>query len=115
LNTSYVKWKKQYGNPSKMALPIFWGNHKAENYRDMVVDLVKSYKNTGCSMSLKVLFLDCHLDFPENLSTDSDFTRTFPPYTRGTKASGVPVCSLIILGHLEETFQRQNHPLLLFT
>ena len=52
----------------------FWGiNHKAENCRDMVVDLVQSYKATGCSMSLKVHFLDCHLDFfPENLSTVSD-------------------------------------------
>jgi hypothetical protein len=33
-------------------------------------------------------------------------------------ASGVPVCWLIIAGHLEETFHRQNtagsHPLLLF-
>jgi len=65
--------EKQYGNHSKMALPIFWGNHKAENYRDMVVDLVQSYKATVCSMSLKVHLLDCHLDFfPENLSTVSD-------------------------------------------
>jgi hypothetical protein len=35
------------------------GNRKAENYRDMVVNLVQSYKATGCSMSLKVHFLDC--------------------------------------------------------
>jgi len=57
----------------KMALPVFWGNHKAENYRDMVADLVQSYKATGCSMSLKAHFLECHLDFfPENLSTVSD-------------------------------------------
>ena len=48
------------------------------------------------------------------MSTESDFTRTFPPWENGTKASGVPLCWLIIAGHLEETFHRQNYPLLLF-
>jgi hypothetical protein len=66
---------------------FFWGeNHKAEDYRDMVVDPVQFYEAMGCTMSLKVHFLDSHLDFfPENLSgqwevsTESDFTRKFPP------------------------------------
>jgi hypothetical protein len=32
----------------------FLGNHKTENYRDMVADLViQSYKAMGCNMSLK--------------------------------------------------------------
>jgi hypothetical protein len=102
----------------------FLGNCKAQNYRDMVADLVQSYKAMGCNMSLKLNFLDSHLDFfPENpgqwaMSTESDFTRTFPPRKSGTKASAVPVCWLIIAGHLEETFYWQNiaenHPLLLF-
>jgi hypothetical protein len=35
------------------------GNRKAENYRDMVANLVQSYKATGYSMSVKVHFLDC--------------------------------------------------------
>jgi hypothetical protein len=42
------------------------------------------------------------------MSTENDFTRTFPPWKSGTKSSGVPVCWLIIAGHLEETFHRQN-------
>jgi hypothetical protein len=50
------------------------------------------------------------------MSTESDISRTFPPCKSGTKASGVPVCWLIIAGHLEETFHRENiaesHPLL---
>jgi hypothetical protein len=66
-----------------------------------------------------VHFLDYHLNFlPENLRAVSDFTRKFPPRKSGTKASGVPVCRLIIAGHLEQTFHRQNiaesHPLLIF-
>jgi len=52
------------------------------------------------------------------MSTESGFTRTFPPWKSGTKESGVPVCSLVIAGHLDETFRRQNiaesYPLLLF-
>jgi hypothetical protein len=36
-------------------------------------DLVLSYKAKGCNMSLKVHFLDSHLDFfPENLGAVSD-------------------------------------------
>jgi hypothetical protein len=51
----------------------FLGNHKAENYLDMVADLVKSYQAMGCNMSLKVNFVDSHLDFfPENLRSVSD-------------------------------------------
>jgi hypothetical protein len=42
-----VTWKKQYGNHSKMSIPIFVGNHKAESDRDMVADLVQSYKAMG--------------------------------------------------------------------
>ena len=42
------------------------------------------------------------------MSTDSDFTRLFPPWKSSTKASGIPACWLIIAENLEETFHRQN-------
>jgi hypothetical protein len=49
---------------------------------------------------------------------ESDFTRTFPMWKSSIKAGGVPECWLIIAGHLEEIFYRQNvaesHLLLLF-
>ena len=51
----------------------FLGNHKAANYQDVVQDLLTSYKATGCNVSLKIHFLESHLDFfPENLSKVSD-------------------------------------------
>jgi len=51
----------------------FLGNHKAANYQDVVHDLFTSYKTMGCNMSLKIHFLESHLDFfPENLSKVSD-------------------------------------------
>ena len=51
----------------------FLGNHKAANHRDVVQDLLTSYKAMGCNMSLKIHFLESHLDFfPENLRKVSD-------------------------------------------
>jgi len=48
-------------------------SHKAEKCRDVVVALVHSYKAMGCNMSLKVHFLDSHLDFfPENIGAVSN-------------------------------------------
>jgi hypothetical protein len=54
----------------------FLGNHKAENYHEVVSDLLMTYKAMGCNMSLKVHFIDSHLDFfPENLGAVSDECR----------------------------------------
>jgi len=51
-------------------------------------------------------------------STESNSTRTLPPWKSSTKASGVPVCWLIIGGNLEEMFHRktvaESHPPLYF-
>jgi hypothetical protein len=88
-----MKWEKMHGNHSEMSPPNFGGNHRAESYHDMVADHVHFYKAMGCNMSLKVHFLDYHLDFfPESPGAVSDFTRKFPPRKSGTKASGASVC-----------------------
>ena len=51
----------------------FLGNHKAANYQGVVQDLLTSYKAMGCNMSVKIHFLESHLDFfPENLGEVSD-------------------------------------------
>jgi hypothetical protein len=115
-----ASWK-----PSKHDTTIFFGNHKPENSRDMVADLLKSYKAMGCNKSLKVRFVDSHLDlFEENFEAVSiEYVERFSPGNfhhgeSGAKASGVPVCWLITAGHLEETTFRQNiaesRPLLFF-
>jgi hypothetical protein len=57
----------------KNVVQNFLGNFKASNYRDIVGELLNSYKDMGCNMSLKMHFLDFHLDFfPENLGAVSD-------------------------------------------
>ena len=51
----------------------FLGNYKAANYQDIVQDLLTSYKAMGCNVSVKIHFLESHLNFsPENLAEVSD-------------------------------------------
>ena len=51
----------------------FVGNHKTENYREIVDKLVDTYKSMGCRMSLKLHVLHSHLDdFKENMGNYSE-------------------------------------------
>ncbi|XP_076036895.1 uncharacterized protein LOC143022524 [Oratosquilla oratoria] len=51
----------------------FLGNHKAENYVELVETLVTNYGKMGCRMSLKVHILDAHLHkFKENMGAYSE-------------------------------------------
>jgi hypothetical protein len=57
----------------------FLVNHKAKNYRNMVAEVVQSYKAMGCNTSLNVHFSDSRLGFcPENLGAVSD--KQFEPF-----------------------------------
>ena len=51
----------------------FLGIHKAANYQDVVQDLLTTYQAMGCNLSLKIHFLESHLNFfPDNLGEVSD-------------------------------------------
>ncbi|XP_061409274.1 uncharacterized protein LOC133343600 isoform X2 [Lethenteron reissneri] len=51
----------------------FLGNHKVENYVELVETLLKNYGTMRCRMSLKVHILDGHLDkFKENMGAYSE-------------------------------------------
>ena len=51
----------------------FLGNHRAENYAQLISTMVESYHRLGARMSIKLHFLDSHLDFfPQNLGDVSD-------------------------------------------
>ena len=51
----------------------FLGNIKAENYRELVDNMLEAYKKLGCNMSLKIHLMHSHLDFfPQNLGAVSD-------------------------------------------
>ena len=78
---------------------------KAANYREVVQDLLPSYKAMGCNMNLKIHFLESQLEFfPKNLGKVSDdqvkgFTKTFGLWKSGTEASGPQVCWQTVAGH----------------
>ena len=51
----------------------FLGNCRAENYKELVSDMLKNYQALGARMSLKIHFFHSHLDFfPENLGDVSN-------------------------------------------
>lgn len=51
----------------------FLGNHKADNYIELVETMLSNFHILGCNMSIKVHYLHSHLDrFPENLGDYSE-------------------------------------------
>ena len=57
----------------KEVIKNFLGNHKSQNYQQIVLNLVNSYNNQGCLMNLKLHLLYSHIDeFPENLGDYSE-------------------------------------------
>ena len=60
-------------NTLKLVAENFLGNHKAENYIEIVDNMIEAFRRLGCRMSLKLHFLHSHLEFfPDNLSALSD-------------------------------------------
>lgn len=46
----------------------FLGNNKHPDYKNKVANLLDKYQKLGCNMSIKLHFLDSHVDFfPDNL------------------------------------------------
>ncbi|GBM79689.1 hypothetical protein AVEN_71215-1 [Araneus ventricosus] len=57
----------------KLVITSCLGNKKDPNYKSIVEEMIQNFKILGCSMSLKVHFLDSHLDyFPENVGAVSE-------------------------------------------
>ena len=51
----------------------FLGNNKVENYCELVNRMLLAFRDFGCNMSIKLHFLNSHLDqFPDNVSAASD-------------------------------------------
>ena len=57
----------------KFVVKGFLGNRRAQNYKELVNNLLQSYQKVGCNMSLEIHFLHSHLDFsPKNCGAVSD-------------------------------------------
>ena len=72
----------------------FLGNHRAEQYAELVGDMLKARQRMGCKISLKTHFLHSHLDFfPPNMGWVREAmrmakgcTKTFRSWKLGIKA-----------------------------
>jgi len=57
----------------KFVVKGFLGNRRAQDYEELVNNLLLSYQTLGCNMSLKIHFLHSYLDFfPEKCGAVSD-------------------------------------------
>ncbi|GBP97509.1 hypothetical protein EVAR_69749_1 [Eumeta japonica] len=57
----------------KQVVTKFLGNEKYPEYVSIVATMLQKFKTLGCLMSLKIHFLNSHLDyFPENLGDVSE-------------------------------------------
>jgi site-specific DNA-adenine methylase len=57
----------------KAACPNFFGNVKADNYKELVEDLLNAYQTMRCNIALKIHILHSHLKFfPPNQRAVSD-------------------------------------------
>ncbi|GBO11756.1 hypothetical protein AVEN_228379-1 [Araneus ventricosus] len=65
--------EKQFCDAFYQVSKNFLGNNKAENYKDLVEDMLTLFQDFGCDMSLNIHFLDSHLNFfPDNYGQVSD-------------------------------------------
>ena len=81
----------------------FLGNENAENYSEILLELISSYSSIGCNMSLKLHFLNYILDFfslktwqPSRMNLVKYFIRIFPKLERSTVEKSVQICSLTV-------------------
>jgi len=51
----------------KFVVKGFLGSRRAQNYEDLVNNLMQSYQKLGCDMSLKIPFLHSHLYFSQRI------------------------------------------------
>jgi len=76
----------------------FLGNVKAENYKELVKDLLNAYQTVGSNKSLKSHFSISHLDFfPPNMGTVSankgkGSNIIFPPWRKDMQDSHHRTC-----------------------
>lgn len=65
---SYEAWKS-----FKEVVDGFLGNHKVDNYKNIVTKMLKDYNKMGCRMSQKMHMLHSHLEhFKENMGKFSE-------------------------------------------
>jgi len=90
--------KKVVWDSFKFVVKGFLGNRRAQNYEELVNNLLQSYQKLGCNMSLKIHFLHSHLDFFQRIvvqwmmNTENVSIKTFLQWRRDIKGNGTMLC-----------------------
>lgn len=65
--------KKRAFNGIVATIKNFLGNKRAENYKEIIAEMMSAFRDMKVNMSLKIHFLYDHLEFfPDNLGDYSD-------------------------------------------
>ena len=86
----------------------FLRNIRAENYKELIEDMLSLYHKLGCNMFLKIHMLHSHLDFfPDNCGVVSDerselFVRKLQRWRNDIRESGPLPCWLTTVGRSSE-------------
>ena len=71
LSTQWMTWRSAPG--AHLLVKNFLGNNRAVNYKELIEKMLKCYHEIGANMSIRIHFLDSHLDiFPDNCGDWSD-------------------------------------------
>jgi hypothetical protein len=85
------------------------GNKNSENYAEIMEELLSSYCALGCSMSLKLHFLQCHLAiFLGNMGAVSDENGGRFHQEKDTAANLTQICWMITARCLYGRHQQKN-------
>ena len=98
----------------------FLGNHKTSNYKEKVNELLNSFEMMGYNMSLKIYFLNSHLDFfPANLGAVSNehgerFHQDIYVFEKGYQGKWTPsmfgdYCWAIKMDYPDTIFPRKSY------
>ena len=72
-SASSKRYVQQPWDAFRLVSTNFLGNIRAENYKELIEDMLTLYHKLGCNMSLKIHMLHSHLDFfPNNCGMVSD-------------------------------------------
>jgi len=91
--------EKEIWDSFKFVVKGFSGNRRAQNYEDVVNNLLQNYQKLRCNMSLKIHFLHSHLDFSQRIvvqwmmNTENISIKTFLQWRRDIKGNGTGLCS----------------------
>jgi hypothetical protein len=86
----------------------FLGNHKAPNYIHLVEQILEAYRLIVCNMSLKIHFLQSHLDFFPKKTLETSATSMVQGFTRTTEGNRTRLRWFTAAGSLKHKFKTRT-------